>query len=230
MLRVKDLIKTYNNGEQRLYALNKVSFEVHNGDFVVILGPSGSGKSTLLNAISGLDPVDSGSICYNKTDIVQLDSKALTAFRREKTAFVFQAYYLLPALNVEANIRMGADLAGTKDIAAIIEAVGLKGEEKRLPHELSGGEQQRVSIARALAKRPDILFCDEPTGALDEETGRQIMRYLTKLHKETGLTVVMVTHNANFSALATKVIKMNSGKIINISTCNNPVTVEEIAW
>ncbi len=230
MLSVKDLIKTYSNGEQRLYALNKVSFEVDKGDFVVILGPSGSGKSTLLNAVSGLDPVDSGSICYNGTDIARLDGKALTAFRRENTAFVFQAYYLLPTLTVETNIRMGANLAGTRDIAGIIEAVGLKGKEKRLPHELSGGEQQRVSIARALAKHPNILFCDEPTGALDEEAGRQVMRYLTKLHKEEGLTVVMVTHNANFSALATKVIRMNSGKVIDISACNNPATIDKIAW
>lgn len=230
MLKVKDLVKTYNNGEQRLYALNKVSFEIDKGDFVVILGPSGSGKSTLLNAISGLDPVDSGSICYDGEDITRLDSKYLTAFRRKKTAFVFQAYYLLPTLTAEANIRMGADLAKINDIDDIIEAVGLKGKENRLPHELSGGEQQRVSIARAIAKSPDILFCDEPTGALDEETGRQIMHYLTKLHKEKKLTVVMVTHNSNFSALSTKVIKMNSGKITDISVSDNPVTVDAIAW
>lgn len=230
MLKVKDLVKTYNNGEQRLYALNKISFEINKGDFVVILGPSGSGKSTLLNALSGLDPVDSGSICYDETDIVQLNSKSLTEFRREKTAFIFQAYYLLPTLTAEANIRMGANLAKIKDVDDIIEAVGLKGKENRLPHELSGGEQQRVSIARAIAKCPDILFCDEPTGALDEETGRQIMRYLTKLHKEKKLTVVMVTHNSNFSALSTKVVKMNSGKIIDVLTNENPVTVDEIVW
>ena len=230
MLRVRDLIKTYSNGEERLYALKEVSFEVNQGEFVVILGPSGSGKSTLLNAVSGLDPVDSGSICYKGTDIARLDCKALTAFRRENTAFVFQAYYLLPTLTAHANIRMGANLAGTKDIAGIMEAVGLKGKEKRLPHELSGGEQQRVSIARALAKHPTILFCDEPTGALDEEAGRQVLRYLTRLHREEGLTIFMVTHNANFSALATKVIRMNSGKVMAISTCDKPATIDQIAW
>lgn len=230
MLSVRDLIKTYSNGEERLYALNEVSFEVNQGEFVVILGPSGSGKSTLLNAVSGLDPVDSGSICYQGTDIARLDGKALTTFRRENTAFVFQAYYLLPTLTAHANIRMGANLAGTKDIAGIMEAVGLKGKEKRLPHELSGGEQQRVSIARALAKHPTILFCDEPTGALDEESGRQVLRYLTKLHREEGLTIFMVTHNANLAALATKVIRMNSGKVMAISTCDKPASIDQIAW
>lgn len=230
MIYVSGLTKTYENGKNRLYALNNVTFNIQNKEFVVILGPSGSGKSTLLNAISGLEKPDSGSIKYDAKEICGLDQKQLTAFRREKTAFIFQAYYLLPALSVEANIRMGANLAGEKHISEIIEALGLSGKEKNLPRELSGGEQQRVSIARAIAKKPEVLFCDEPTGSLDEATGRQILKYLLALQSNNDLTIVMVTHNANIAHLATKVIKMNSGRVIEIIQNDNPAKVEDIAW
>lgn len=230
MIQISNLTKTYENGESRLYALNNVSLEIPDRDFVVILGPSGSGKSTLLNAVSGLEKPDSGSIKYDGAEICGLSEPELTKFRRNNTAFVFQAYYLLPSLNVEANIKMGANLAGVKDFSEIIEAVGLSGKEKRLPRQLSGGEQQRVSIARAISKNPKVLFCDEPTGALDEATGRQILKYLLKLQREKGLCIVMVTHNANFAQLATKVIKMNSGKIVEITENKNPADVDSIGW
>lgn len=230
MIRVEHLTKTYKNGEEKLYAVNDISFQIEDNEFVVVLGPSGSGKSTLLNAISGLEKTDRGNIFYGDTDITKLNKNALTEFRRDNTAFIFQAYYLIPTLNVAANIKMGADLAGVKDISKIIDAVGLSGKEGRLPHELSGGEQQRVSIARAISKRPAVLFCDEPTGALDEETGRQIMRYLVDLHKKENLTVIMVTHNSNFADIATKTIKMKNGKITDISECDNPRSVDEIGW
>lgn len=230
MIRVEHLTKTYKNGEEALYAVNDVSFEINDNEFVVILGPSGSGKSTLLNVVSGLEKADGGRILYDDIDITALDKKALTAFRRETTSFIFQAYYLLPTLNVTANIRMGADLVNNSDIAPIIEAVGLKGKEKRLPQELSGGEQQRVSIARAIAKKPRVLFCDEPTGALDEDTGRQIMRYLIELQKKENITVVMVTHNANFAEIATKTIRMNSGRIKSVSCLDTPKSIDEIGW
>lgn len=230
MIKVNKLIKTYDNGESKLYALNEVSFEIEKNDFVVILGASGSGKTTLLNAISGLEKTDSGSIKYNDTEICGMNDKELTRFRREKTAFVFQSYYLLPTLTVESNIKMGANLGGIKSFEGIISAVGLSGKEKKLPSQLSGGEQQRVSIARALAKNPEALFCDEPTGALDEATGRQILKYLVSLHREKGLCVVMVTHNTNIAAVATKVIKMNSGKIVEIQENKNPADVDSIGW
>jgi ABC-type antimicrobial peptide transport system, ATPase component len=230
MIQIKDLTKTYENGEGRLYALNGVSLEINDGDFAVVLGASGSGKSTLLNTVSGLDKADRGSIQYNGREIRGLNDKELTAFRREKIGFVFQAYYLLPTLSAEANIKMGANLAGNKELAEIIEAVGLSGKEKRLPRQLSGGEQQRVSIARALSKKPAVLFCDEPTGALDEATGRQILKYLVNLQRKNRLTIVMVTHNANIAALATKVIKMNSGKIVEIIENAQPVDVDDIGW
>lgn len=230
MIRISNLTKTYENGESKLYALNDVSIEIADNDFTVVLGPSGSGKSTLLNTVSGLELPDSGSVKYDGVEICGLSDKELTKFRRDKTAFVFQAYYLLPSLSAESNIKMGASLGGVKDFSGIIEAVGLKGKEKKLPRELSGGEQQRVSIARALAKQPAVLFCDEPTGALDEATGRQILKYLVELQREKGLCVVMVTHNSNIAAIATKVIKMNSGCVVEVIENSSPADVDSIGW
>lgn len=230
MIRINGLTKTYNNGDAPLYALRDVSFEIADNDFVVILGPSGSGKSTLLNALSGLEKADGGSIAYDGVDIGGFGGKRLTAFRRQKVGFVFQSYYLLPSLNVLNNIRMGAHLGGTKDVGGIIEAVGLTGKEKRFPHQLSGGERQRVSIARALAKDPEILFCDEPTGALDEATGRKILDCLLSLRCRGRLTLVMVTHNENIAALADRVVRMNSGRVVSVTTNTAPLSVAEIAW
>ncbi len=229
MLKVTDIVKTYANGEKPLIALNHISLTIEEGAFVAILGPSGSGKSTLLNCLSGLDRVDSGFINYDQTDITKLDDKHLTAFRRAETAYIFQAYYLMPALTVEANIQMGANLANNKNVSSLIAAVGLTGKEKKLPSQLSGGEQQRVSIARALAKKPRYLFCDEPTGALDEATGRSILRYLISLQRQEKYTIVMVTHNANIARLASKILFVNSGSLVK-EEANVPLSVDAIAW
>jgi len=230
MLRVENLVKCYQNGDELLYALNSVSLSIEEGEFVVILGPSGSGKSTLLNVISGLETPDSGSVIYGDCEICGLNQKELTMFRRDKTAFIFQAYHLLPFLNVEANIKMGADLKGNQNITEIIDGVGLRGLEHRLPYELSGGQQQRVSIARALAKNPDFLFCDEPTGALDEETSKQILTYLKELQNQLKFTIIMVTHNVSIAQIASKVIKMTSGRIVEIINNVHPCNVNEIKW
>lgn len=230
MLRIENLVKSYQNGRELLYALNAVSLSIDDEEFVVILGPSGSGKSTLLNVISGLEQPDSGSVTYDDYEICGLNQKELTLFRRDKTAFIFQAYYLLPFLTVESNIKMGADLKGNKNISDIIDALGLGGLEKRLPYELSGGQQQRVSIARALAKKPDFLFCDEPTGALDEETSKQILTFLKQLQKQLKFTIIMVTYNASIAQIATKVIKMTSGKIVEVTNNAHPRDVNEITW
>jgi len=224
------LVKCYQNGDELLYALNSVSLSIEEGEFVVILGPSGSGKSTLLNVISGLETPDSGSVIYGDCEICGLNQKELTMFRRDKTAFIFQAYHLLPFLNVEANIKMGADLKGNQNITEIIDGVGLRGLEHRLPYELSGGQQQRVSIARALAKNPDFLFCDEPTGALDEETSKQILTYLKELQNQLKFTIIMVTHNVSIAQIASKVIKMTSGRIVEIINNVHPCNVNEIKW
>lgn len=229
MIKIKDLKKSYQNGEVINPVLKGINLTVEDGEFVVILGPSGCGKSTLLNCISGLEKADAGSICYDEVDILTLKDKELTEFRRKTTAFVFQNYYLLNSLSVAANIKMGANLSSNKDIQPIIEAIGLKGKENTYPSKLSGGEQQRVSIARALAKNPSVLFCDEPTGALDEETGRTVLKYLISLQKERKFTIIMVTHNQNIAFLAQKIIKMNSGNIAEVIQ-NQPKTVDEIGW
>lgn len=230
MIDVREVTKTYGNGESMLKVLKGISIKIEEGDFAVILGTSGSGKSTFLNVISGLERSDDGKILYDNKDITTLSDNELTEFRKCNIGFIFQQYYLLPNMSVEKNVKMGADLAGNKDYKAIIEAVGLGEKLHKFPSQLSGGEQQRVSVARALAKKPKILFLDEPTGALDEETGRQVLDYILKLQKEYGFTIVMVTHNQNIAEMANTVIKMNSGKISKVYTNEVQKTAYEIGW
>ena len=230
MIKIDKLTKFYGKNESRFKALDEVSLTIENGEFVVILGASGSGKSTLLNVMSGLESIDEGSVSYDGYHLESMKEKELTKFRKENTAFIFQQYYLLPHLNVEKNVRMGADLANNKDILPYIEAVGLADKRKKFPSELSGGEQQRVAIARALSKKPKVLFLDEPTGALDEKTGRLVLDYIIKLQKEQGFTMIMVTHNANIAETADRIIRMNSGKIIDSTTNKVKKTAYEIGW
>ncbi len=230
MIEAKGIRKTYGSGESRTEVLKGIDLHIADGDFTVILGASGSGKSTLLNCLSGLERVDAGHIRYDAEDITALSDKALTKFRKDKIGFLFQQYYLLPDMTVEKNVRMGADLAGNTDYREIIKAVGLESKAAKYPSELSGGEQQRVSVARALAKKPQVLFLDEPTGALDEKTGRQVLDYICKLHTEYGFTIVMVTHNANIAEMANTVIRMNSGKIFEIYTNAKQKSAYEIGW
>ena len=230
MIAVSDITKSYGNGGNRNQVLKGISLQISDGDFTVILGASGSGKSTLLNVISGLERPDGGSVVYGTSDITKLSDSELTQFRKDNIGFIFQQYYLLPNMTVEKNVRMGADLAHNREYQEIITAVGLEDKVKKYPSELSGGEQQRVSVARALAKKPKVLFLDEPTGALDEQTGRQVLDYIYKLHKEYGFTVVMVTHNQNIAEMANTVVKMNSGKISEIYTNEKQKTAYEIGW
>ena len=212
------------------HVLKDVSLEFPAGQTTVLVGPSGSGKSTLLNVLSGLEKVDEGHILIQGQDLSQLTDAQLTAFRREKIAFIFQQYYLLPNLTVRQNVKMGADLANNHDYLQIIEDLGLGDKLDKYPSELSGGEQQRVSIARALAKKPEILFLDEPTGALDEETGRKILDYIWKLKEKLGFTLIMVTHNQNIADMARTIIRVNSGKITEVVTNDQPQTAYEIGW
>ncbi|KAI4453416.1 lipoprotein-releasing system atp-binding protein lold [Holotrichia oblita] len=230
MLEIIKAMKSYGVGDSATAALKGVSLTVKNGDFIVLLGASGSGKSTLLNIMSGLERPDSGAVKYDGKDIAALPDKEMTAFRKEKVGFIFQQYYLMPGLSVDKNVKMGADLAGNRDYRKIIDAVGLGGKLGKLPFELSGGEQQRVSIARALAKKPKVLFLDEPTGALDEETGRQILDYICVLQKELGFSLVMVTHNVNIAEMAHEVVRMNSGNIVETVHNNEQKTAYEIGW
>lgn len=230
MIEVKEITKYYGIGESRFQVLKGISLEIKDGDFTVILGASGSGKSTLLNVISGLEHPDGGRVSYDGADITTLSDQELTAFRKKTVGFIFQQYYLLPNMNVDKNVKMGADLAGNKDYKAVIRAVGLEEKLQKYPSELSGGEQQRVCVARALAKKPKVLFLDEPTGALDEQTGRSLLVYICKLQKEHGFTIVMVTHNLNIAEMAKTVIKMNSGKISEIYFNQIQKTAYEIGW
>ncbi|MCM1175900.1 MAG: ABC transporter ATP-binding protein [Blautia sp.] len=230
MIRIENIHKYYGTGESRNEVLKGISLQIRDGDFVVLLGASGSGKSTLLNIMSGLERAEEGAVYYGETQLDRMTDKELTEFRKKNIGFIFQQYYLLPNLNVDKNVKMGADLAGNKEYRRVISAVGLEQKLHKYPHELSGGEQQRVSVARALAKKPKVLYLDEPTGALDEATGRLVLDYISKLQKASGFTVIMVTHNQNIAEMANTVIRMNSGRIVD--TCQNAEskTAYEIAW
>lgn len=226
MITAKNIKKKYNDQE----VLRGIDLKIDENEFVVILGASGSGKSTLLNILSGLEKSDSGEVVYDNESISDYSEKQLTKFRKDKIGFVFQQYYLLNNLTVEQNVKVGANLADNKEYVDIIKDLGLEDKLSKYPNELSGGEQQRVSIARALAKKPTVLFLDEPTGALDEETGRKILEYLLKLKDKSHFTMIMVTHNENISELANKIIHVGSGRITSIVENHKPKSVEEIGW
>ena len=226
MIIAKDIKKKYNDQE----VLRGIDLKIDKNEFVVILGASGSGKSTLLNILSGLEKSDSGEVVYDNESISDYSEKQLTKFRKEKIGFVFQQYYLLNNLTIEQNVKVGANLADNKEYVDIIKDLGLEDKLSKYPNELSGGEQQRVSIARALAKKPTVLFLDEPTGALDEETGRKILEYLLKLKDKSYFTMIMVTHNENIAELANKIIHVGSGRVTSIEENRTPKSVEEIGW
>ena len=230
MIFAENVTKSYANGRTQTQVLKGVSLEVKKGELAVVLGASGSGKSTLLSVLSGLETPDSGRVVADGEEISAMSEGARTKFRRRAVGFVFQQYFLLPHLTAEKNVKLGADLAKNGSYGEILAAVGLGEKRKKYPSELSGGEQQRVSIARAVAKNPKILFLDEPTGALDEETGRSVIDYLLKLQRERGFTAVMVTHNENLSETADRVIRMNSGKIIAVNQNGRKKSAYEIGW
>lgn len=226
MITAKNIKKEYNDQE----VLRGIDLKIDKNEFVVILGASGSGKSTLLNILSGLEKSDSGEVVYDNESISDYSEKQLTKFRKDKIGFVFQQYYLLNNLTVEQNVKVGANLVDNKEYVDIIKDLGLEDKLSKYPNELSGGEQQRVSIARALAKKPTVLFLDEPTGALDEETGRKILEYLLKLKDKSHFTMIMVTHNENIAELANKIIHVGSGRVTSIEENRTPKSVEEIGW
>lgn len=226
MIELKGVRKSYGANE----VLKGIDLRIERQDYLVILGASGSGKSTLLNILSGLEKPDQGEVLYDGANIASLSENQLTKFRKDNIAFIFQQYYLLQELTVEQNVKMGAHLAKNQDYLPIIEAMGLKEKLHQYPSKLSGGEQQRVAIARALAKKPKVLFLDEPTGALDEATGRQILSYIAQMKKELGFTLVMVTHNEHIAQLANTVVRVNSGQIQGITVNEEPKSVEEIGW
>ena len=231
MITMTNVTKTYKTGDVETYALKDVNLTIEEGEFVVILGPSGSGKSTLLNVISGLDTVTSGEITFKGEPLTNLDEEEMTAFRRKHLGFIFQQYNLLQNLNVYENIQIGSDIGTAPlDIAELLEKVGLEKARNKYPSQLSGGEQQRVSIVRSLAKNPDIIFCDEPTGSLDEENSKKILQLLQDLNEDYNKTVIVITHNLGIAEMADKVIKMNSGQITEVTLNNVKKNAQDISW
>ena len=209
MIELKHVYKTYTLGKVDSHALHDISLSIEEGEIVVILGPSGSGKTTLLNVISGLDRISKGK------DISKYGDHRMTRFRKKNLGFIFQTYNLLEHLNVYENILVGAKLGKAKsDIHQIIDTVGLTKHKKKYMHQLSGGEQQRISIARALAKYPKVMFCDEPTGALDEKTGKVVLKSLIEANERLKTTMIIVTHNPGIALIGDRILKMNSGKIV----------------
>ncbi|CZQ93169.1 ABC transporter ATP-binding protein [Trichococcus ilyis] len=231
MITMTNVSKTYKTGDVETYALKDVNLTIEEGEFVVILGPSGSGKSTLLNVISGLDTVTSGEITFRGETLTNLDEEGMTAFRRKHLGFIFQQYNLLQNLNVYENIQIGSDIGTAPlDIVGLLEKVGLEKARNKYPSQLSGGEQQRVSIVRSLAKNPDIIFCDEPTGSLDEENSKKILQLLQDLNEDYNKTVIVITHNLGIAEMADKVIKMNSGQITEVTLNKTKKNAQDISW
>ena len=231
LIEFKNVSRVYKSGDHELKALNDVNLSLEEGKFIVILGPSGAGKSTLLNLLGGLDSPTSGTITVNGKDISELSGDELAEYRASTVGFVFQFYNLIPTLTVRENVELVNAIApNALSGEAMIEEVGLKDHLDNFPSELSGGEQQRVSIARALAKNPKIILCDEPTGALDSETGALVLKLLLKMAKSYGKTIIIVTHNQNIAKMADEVIRVKNGTIKSVEEQENPLSADEVEW
>jgi putative ABC transport system ATP-binding protein len=226
-----NVAKTYHMGEVEIKALHDASFEVEKGELVVIVGPSGAGKTTLLNILGGMDTLSSGKVFLDGKEISALSRKQLTEYRRHDVGFVFQFYNLIGNLNALENVELANQICRNPlDAEQILKEVGLGARTKNFPSQLSGGEQQRVAIARALAKNPKLLLCDEPTGALDYQTGKAILQLLQNTGKRTGMTVIIITHNSALTAMADRVIRVRNGTVSSVEINENPKNIAEIEW
>ena len=230
-LTVKDLKKSFGSASNKVEVLKGINFEVNNGEICVLLGPSGSGKSTLLNIIGGIDDADSGYVSINNEKTKDMKEKELTRYRRKHLGYVFQMYNLIPNLNVKENIEVGAYLSDSPlDINELLNTLGLYEHRHKLPNQLSGGQQQRTAIGRAIVKNPDILLCDEPTGALDYHTSKEILKLIEDVNKKYGNTVIMVTHNDAIQNMADRVIKLRDGQIRDYIVNNNKISAADLEW
>ena len=231
LIELKDVYKRYHMGEVTITASDGVSFEIEKGEFAIIVGASGAGKTTILNILGGMDTCDEGTILVGGTDISKFSTKQLTTYRRYDIGFVFQFYNLVPNLTAKENVELAAQICKDPiDAVEVLKEVGLGDRLDNFPSQLSGGEQQRVSIARALAKRPKLLLCDEPTGALDYNTGKTILKLLQDTCRNNGMTVVVITHNQAITPMADRVITMKNSRVSSIVLNPNPVPVETIEW
>lgn len=231
LLRMEGVGRTFHMGEVPVVVLKNVTLEIRQGEFLAMVGPSGSGKTTILNLIGGLDRPSTGSVWYKDQDLATASNRELTRYRREEIGFVFQFYNLVPNLTARENILVSTEIAESpRDVDEVLRLVGLENRAEHFPSQLSGGEQQRISIARAVAKNPELLLCDEPTGALDFETGKRVLRLLVDLNRTLGKTVVVITHNAALADVADRVIHLRSGEISDVKINASPIAPEEVVW
>lgn len=229
-IELKNVKKTYLIGEQKFNALDGINLEINQGEFVVILGPSGAGKSTLLNLLGGMDKATSGSIIIGEDNIAKFNDNELTRYRAHDVGFIFQFYNIMPTLTIEENVNLIKDVTNTsKDAKEVLKSVGISRHADKFPQELSGGEQQRVSIARAIMKNPKVLLCDEPTGALDSKTSVEILKLLRE-QSDQDTTVIIVTHNALIANIADRVIKIKNGKVESNEFNKHPMKIDEVKW
>jgi len=230
-IKLDKVSKVYSTGEVETIAMKEVDLDINEGEVVVLLGPSGSGKSTLLNVCSGLDNPTSGTITIDGEVISEMNGKELTKFRRDNLGFIFQQYNLLQTLSVKENVEVGHAVSNDPfTVEEIIEQVGLTPNINKYPFQLSGGEQQRVSIARAVVKKPKIMFCDEPTGALDEENAKEVLGVIQKLNETYNTTVVLITHNPSIGVMADRIVKLNNGEVVEVIENKEKLPASEIVW
>lgn len=231
LLQLADVGKTFQMGEVSVEVLKHINLEVLKGELLVMVGPSGSGKTTMLNIIGGLDTTTLGKVIYRGQDLTTASPRELTRFRRESIGFVFQFYNLVPNLTARENVMVSTEISrNPMNVDEVLRMVGLGERMEHFPSQLSGGEQQRVAIARALAKNPELLLCDEPTGALDYETGKLVLRLLVDLKEQLGKTILIITHNAAIADVADRVIHLRSGEIVSVHTNEHPTPPEDITW